>query len=100
MLLTNIEKGQALASLLHKEFPGYHPLVSIARIAHHQDADLRLQFECHKTIAKYIEPELKSVEVKSEENVTKRVKVSLFDYEEVDFKETTQNNPTPTLGNW
>lgn len=31
-------------------------------IAYDADADLRLRFDCHKAIAKYIEPELRSVE--------------------------------------
>lgn len=68
-----------LLGMLQKEYPNYHPLVSIARIAHHGDADLKLQFECHKTIAKYVEPELKTVEVKGEITGRHRVSVSLFE---------------------
>lgn len=72
-------RRDALLGMLQKEFPNYHPLISIARIAHHGDADLKLQFECHKTIAKYVEPELKSIEVKGEINGRHRVSVSLFE---------------------
>lgn len=68
-----------LLGMIQKEFPSYHPLISIARIAHHGDADLKLQFECHKTIAKYVEPELKSLEVKGEITGRHRVSVSLFE---------------------
>lgn len=68
-----------LLGMLQKEYPNYHPLISIARIAHHGDADLKLQFECHKTIAKYVEPELKTVEVKGEITGRHRVSVSLFE---------------------
>ena len=75
-----------LLGMVQKEFPSYHPLISIARIAHHGDADLKLQFECHKTIAKYLEPELKSVEVKGDIREEKVVRVSLFDVEDVEVR--------------
>lgn len=68
-----------LLGLIQRHYPGYHPLIAITHIAHNQDADLRLQYDCHKTIAKYIEPELKSLEVKAEINGARRVKVSLFE---------------------
>jgi len=90
-------RSAALVTMLHAEFKNYHPLLSIARIAHHADADLRLQFECHKTIAKYIEAELKSVEVKSDVREDKVVRVSLFDVEDAEIKSTS----TPiALSNW
>jgi len=60
-------------------YPDYHPLVSIAHIAHTVPNDPRLQFDCHKTIAQYVEPALKSLEVKGTINETRRVSVSLFE---------------------
>ena len=72
-------RRDVLLAMIQKDFPNYHPLMSIARIAHHSDADLKLQFECHKTIAKYVEPELKSLEVKGEITGRHRVSVSLFE---------------------
>ena len=74
-----------LLGMVQKEFPAYHPLISIARIAHHGDADLKLQFECHKVIAKYVEPELKSIEVKGEITGRHRVSVSLFEPQNATF---------------
>jgi hypothetical protein len=94
---TEVEMGMDLAAeptrrelllgMLQKEYPSYHPLVSIARIAHDSTADLKLQFECHKTIAKYVEPELKSIEVKGEIQGRHRVTVSLFDPVEGEYAE-------------
>lgn len=78
-LTPELSRRDHLLGMLQKEYPNYHPLVSIARIAHDQAADLKLQFECHKTIAKYVEPELKSIEVKGEINGRHRVSVSLFE---------------------
>lgn len=74
-----------LLGMIQKEFPSYHPLTSIARIAHHGDADLKLQFECHRTIAKYVEPELKSIEVKGEITGRHKVSVSLFEPQGAEF---------------
>ena len=105
MLPVTGTRSSALVSMLHAEFPNYHPLLSIARIAHHQDADLKLQFECHKTIAKYLEPELKSVEVKGDMREEKVVRVSLFDVEDVEVRvqgETTMpsRETAVALANW
>ena len=107
MLPVTGTRSSALVSMLHAEFPNYHPLLSIARIAHHQDADLKLQFECHKTIAKYLEPELKSVEVKGDIREDKVVRVSLFDVDDVEVKSTSsgvmggrENLTAVALSNW
>lgn len=90
MSLAPIPKSQILLDLIRREFPAYHPLLSIARIAHSTGADLKLQFECHKTIAKYVEPELKSIEVKTDNLVERRVTVSLFDPLEGEFTDVTE----------
>lgn len=79
MLPTLSTRSNALVAMLQSEYPNYHPLMSIVRIAHNPEADLKLQFECHKVIAKYVEPELKSVEVKKDSREEKLVRVSLFD---------------------
>ena len=100
-------RSAALVTMLQAEYPNYHPLLSIARLAHNEGADLRLQFECHKTIAKYLEPELKSVEVKSSVTQEKTVRVSLFDVEDVQVKGTSGemaggfgSQGLPALSNW
>jgi len=59
-----------ILEMLQREHPNYHPLVSMAEIALEKDDenkfvhDAKLRVECHKTIVKYVESELKSVEVK------------------------------------
>jgi len=75
--------GERVLAMIRKEFPEYHPILAIARLAHGEESkeDLRLQLECHKTIVKYVQPELKSVEVRAEIKETRRVIVSLFDGE-------------------
>lgn len=80
-----LARREQLLGMIQKEFPSYHPLLSIARIAHSDQADLKLQFECHKTIAKYVEPEIKSIEVKGELGHRHKVSVSLFEPVEAGF---------------
>ena len=62
MLAKAVKQGDKVLELLQKEYPGYHPLIGVAKIAHSTD-DERLEFDCHKTLSRYVEPELKSVEV-------------------------------------
>lgn len=86
-------RRDVLLSMLQKEFPSYHPLLSIARIAHDINADLKLQFECHRTVAKYVEPELKSLEVKGELGHRHRVSVSLFEDPGAEFHHVEEPRP-------
>lgn len=95
-------KGSLLLAAIRKNYPNYHPILAIVDIAHHKDADLELQFNCHKTVAKYIEPELKSVEIKGDFTERKTVTVSLFaeEPEDVVFSELpyTLSNETVNDG--
>lgn len=71
---------QALA-LVQSEYPNYHPLVSLARLAHRADViqDAKLELEIHKTILPYVAPKLANVEVKAAGSDDRRVVVSLFE---------------------
>ena len=89
-------RSRDLLAAIQQRYPNYHPLIAIAEIAHSKEADLELQFQCHKTIAKYIEPELKAVEVKTDINDRSIVKVSLF--EEISDAEILSE--TPQIQNW
>lgn len=73
--------AEAALALVQREYPNYHPLVSLARLAHKNDVieDPRLEFEIHKAILPYVTPKLSSIEVKSEVQETRRVIVSLFE---------------------
>ena len=79
--MSNDAASNKLLNLIQAEFPDYHPLLSLARIAHktlenvgideetqapnEEVATLKLQAECHQTIAKYTEAQLRSVELKA-----------------------------------
>ncbi len=80
--VTKIQSPADMAlALVRSEFPNYHPLVSLVRLAHKDEVieDPRLEFEIHKAILPYVTPKLSSIEVKSEVNETRRVIVSLFE---------------------
>ncbi len=68
-------------ALIQSEYPNYHPLISLARMAHNAKVqeEPRLEFEVHKAILPYVTPKLSSVEVKVNPNEDRRVIVSLFE---------------------
>ena len=61
-----------LLALLQEEFPGYHPVVEMARVANNFDKDKddkyiidsATRFNANREVAKYVEPLLKAVEIK------------------------------------
>ena len=55
-----------ILEMLREGDANYHPLVAIKGIAS-RTIDERLEFDCHKTIAKYVESERRSIEVKTED---------------------------------
>ena len=72
---------ERILAMIQDHHPGYHPLMAIAEIANDKDQDVRVRLSCHQTIVKYVESELKSVEVKAEITEERRVIVSLFEGE-------------------
>lgn len=55
-----------ILEMLQKEEANYHPLVAIHRLSSTTQDD-RLAFDCHRTIAKYVESERRSIEIKTED---------------------------------
>lgn len=84
-----MNNNSSVLQAIHQFYPDYHPLVSIAHIAHGSNVDPRLQFDCHRVIAKYVEPELKSLEVRGKFEDIRRVSVSLFDDSVIDAEIVT-----------
>ena len=70
---------------IQKTYPNYHPILAIVKLAHSIEIsdNYDLQYNCHKTVARYVAPELKSVEMNVRTTEARRVKVSLFDEVEV-----------------
>lgn len=79
------KKSNHILEMIQSKYPGYHPLMSIAEIAHAIDPNVtpELRFQCHKTIAKFIEPEMKSIQVSNTDN-SRRVTISMFGEEDAE----------------
>src|SRR5574337_671968 len=73
--------SEVALDLVQREYPNYHPLISLARLAHRADVmeDPKLELEVHKTILPYVAPKLSSVEVRTSDPDDRRVIVSLFE---------------------
>jgi len=67
--------------LVQCEYPNYHPLTALARLAHRDEVtrDPRLELEVHKAILPYVAPRLASVEATFGSPDDRRVVVTLFE---------------------
>lgn len=54
---------RALIALLQETYPGYHPVLEMAKIAHDLNNDVTLRSQMHKEVAQYVTPKLKAVEI-------------------------------------
>ena len=72
---------RALLKLLQEQFPDYHPVVEMAKIAHDLDNDISLRSSMHKEVAQYVTPKLKAVEVSGnlDANIIYRPIIKRFD---------------------
>ena len=50
----------ALRERLATSYPDYDPLIALAEIALDQSNDLRIRIDCHKTIAAYTHPKMRT----------------------------------------
>jgi len=92
MISRDLKQGDRILALLQEDYPEYHPLMGLAKIAHTTDDD-RLKFDCHKTLAGFIEPTLKAVEVSTAPRDSERLTV-IF---EGDCAEVPEPNGPPAL---
>ena len=52
----------ALLAKLEDSFPTYDPLLALVEIAQDTETDLSMRVDCHKTLASYIYPKMRTVE--------------------------------------
>jgi hypothetical protein len=82
--------GTRLLRMLQQRHPEYHPAMSIADLAHTAEEE-ELRFKCHSTLLKYVEPELRSVQIQADVKETRTIRVSLFEtIEHTDNKKELQ----------
>lgn len=52
----------ALIERLSERFPNYDPVIALAELAQNASVDLSVRLDCHKTLANYLYPKMRSVE--------------------------------------
>ena len=55
---------ELIRNLITERYPDYHPVIAMTEIALDENNPVELRLSAHKEVAKYIEPQLKSTEVK------------------------------------
>ena len=53
---------KALLAKLDDSFPNYDPLLALVEIAQDPETDLSMRVDCHKTLASYIYPKMRTLE--------------------------------------
>lgn len=57
------KKSTAIRDLIAHHYPDYHPVLSLAKIAQDERHEVTIRLQAHKEVAKYICPQLKSIEI-------------------------------------
>jgi hypothetical protein len=91
-----VSSQDKLLQLVQAKYPGYHPIVAMAEIAHSTEDEI-VELHCHKEIAKYVVAVDRFVEVKQEVKQTKRVVVELFGGPDQPRATPIENNASPVL---
>ena len=69
--------GDKMLAMIRSKYPEYHPIMAIADIAHKTE-DEKVELACHQTVARYVVPELKSIQIEAKMETHRRVTVELF----------------------
>ncbi len=56
------KRKDRLLRRLERDFPDYHPVAELAKIANDPKNDVATRLQANKEVAKYVEPQLKAVE--------------------------------------
>ena len=69
------KKSQAVGELIAQKYPTYHPILSLVEIAQDTSNEVSLRLQANKEVAKYVCPQLKSIEIKEYQEETRIVVV-------------------------
>ena len=85
--------GEKLLRMIRRQNPDYHPIMSLLRIAQQAEdgieertrngetyirPNLDVAMKCHATVLRYVEPELRAVEISTVDKDRRTIEVSLF----------------------
>jgi hypothetical protein len=74
-----------LIEMLRDKYPDYHPVIALAEIAHTSKSEV-LRYKAHREVAKYICPQLRSIEVKETTPPEKQQLFIIHDGKEISLK--------------
>ena len=57
-----------LLDMIQEQHPNYHPILSLAEIATDLENDIRVRLDANKTILPYVEAQLKSLEISTNDD--------------------------------
>lgn len=86
----NADKKE-LSEMIAARFPDYHPVMAMVEMANDMKNEVTLRFQANKEVAKYVCPQLKSIDVSSHESV--KIKVRIKESERQIFKINDQAIP-------
>lgn len=82
--------------MIRAKHPDYHPAIALADLAHDSE-DEEIQFKCHSTLLKVIEPELKAMQIEQNIRETRTIRVSLFEEGETHLVKETESKFVPVM---
>ena len=68
----------ALIERLNEKHPNYDPAMALAELAQDASVDLSVRLDCHKTLASYLYPKMRSVEW-IDENSTQPIVIQVIE---------------------
>jgi hypothetical protein len=68
----------ALIERLNEKHPNYDPAIALAELAQDASVDLSVRLDCHKTLASYLYPKMRSVEW-IDENSTQPIVIQVIE---------------------
>lgn len=70
-----------LLKRLEEAYPGYHPVMEMARLANDKDVDDNLRFNANKEVAQYIMPKLKALDITAD--VQQQIEVAIVNFSDI-----------------
>ena len=70
-----------IMQLIAEKYPNYHPVLALVEIAN-SSQDVSIQLQANKEVAKYVCPQLKSIEIKEDKGEETRIVVVRVNDEE------------------
>lgn len=68
-----------LSTMILEKYPNYHPVMALVDIANNSELDIILRFQANKEVAKYLCPQLKSIDISSEDMAPAKFTITVKD---------------------